>query len=279
MDLSVLMHPAPIVPRWEAEEALRIKETSGTKPLLFIDGDVINYRVTIAGEEAVDWGNDIWTLHSDSREAISRVIDCIEGLKETFEVKSDDDVIIAASCPDRNLNWRLSFLPDYKYNRKSKRKPLSYSDVMSYLKAHYTFLVIPTMEADDVLGILATHPNIPRGIMCSNDKDMNTIPGRYYNIVTEETVFNAVEDADRHHAYQALVGDAVDGYKGCPRIGKATAPKILSGVHGSELWIKVREAFRKAHCEGNQFLESAMVSRILRYGDYDFKAGEVRWRP
>ena len=32
---------------------------------LLIDGDVVAYRFSTAAEEAIDWGDDQWTLHSD----------------------------------------------------------------------------------------------------------------------------------------------------------------------------------------------------------------------
>ena len=44
-----------------------------TSDILLIDGDIVGYKVASACEEAVHWGNDLWTLHADEREARNQV--------------------------------------------------------------------------------------------------------------------------------------------------------------------------------------------------------------
>ena len=56
------------------------------KKIALIDGDVVLYEVTASCEQAWDWGNDMWTLHSDFREARQK-FDCwIADLVKLLEV-------------------------------------------------------------------------------------------------------------------------------------------------------------------------------------------------
>ena len=32
---------------------------------MLVDGDLLAYKITSSLEEPIDWGNDVWTLHSD----------------------------------------------------------------------------------------------------------------------------------------------------------------------------------------------------------------------
>ena len=36
-----------------------------TEKYMLVDGDLLNYKITSGLEEAIDWGNDNWTLWSD----------------------------------------------------------------------------------------------------------------------------------------------------------------------------------------------------------------------
>ena len=33
--------------------------------VMIVDGDLIIYKIASGQEEPIDWGNDVWTLHSD----------------------------------------------------------------------------------------------------------------------------------------------------------------------------------------------------------------------
>jgi DNA polymerase-1 len=156
------------------------------------------------------------------------------------------------------------------------------------------------LEADDVMGILATKPGKDKKIIVSRDKDMRTIPAmvwdgtRFFNITQEQ--------ADYQHLLQTLTGDASDGYKGCPGIGPKKAEKLLDAgpkcVNGHDacntgcdrdrcpycekpnLWLSVVSAYEKAGLTEADALRQARLARILRWSDWDSETKQPKlWTP
>lgn len=242
---------------------------------LLIDGDILAYWACSGVEEATDWGNDWWTLTADARQAKQMVDAQIAQYKSLLGA---DKVTIAFS--DAEDNWRWSVLPSYKGNRCGKRKPICYVPVREYAMEMYNGVVMPRLEADDVLGLLSTGPKIKgRKIIVSEDKDLKTIPGLLYNPNRAEEGLREItlEEADRWHLLQTLTGDAVDNYKGCPGIGPVKAEKLLEE---SPTWGTVKAAYEKAGLSEEEALRQAAVARILRHGEYDYTKKEVRiWKP
>lgn len=240
---------------------------------LLIDGDILLYAESSACEEAYDWGDDIWTLHGDAKVAKERVDVWIKDIKEHLEA---DHVIITLTDQE---NWRKEVLPTYKHNRKNKRKPLVYPALKEYVIETYKTALWETLEADDVMGILATDPKDKTDkIIVSEDKDMKTIPGKLYNPGhPEDGIMDiSVEEADLTHLTQALTGDVTDGYSGCPGVGPKTAMKVLKDGD----WLEVVAAYEKAGLTEEDALVQARVARILRHGEYNKKAKEVNlWTP
>lgn len=243
---------------------------------LLIDGDIVLYEVTIACEEAIHWGDDVWTLHSDMMEAKER-FDCwISKMKDKLNA---DKVIIAVSGED---NWRKDVLPTYKANRKKKRKPLVFPQLKKYCIDVYRTYVKQNLEADDVLGLLAGKPGLARikgeKIIVTIDKDLKTIPGLHYNPMKPElgVIEVSEEQADYNHLLQSLTGDPVDGYSGCPGVGPVTAGRVLQ----YPCWGAVLEAYESAGLNEELALVQARVARILRWGEYNLKTEEVLlWNP
>lgn len=138
------------------------------------------------------------------------------------------------------------------------------------------------LEADDLMGILATTEGYEDSIVVTLDKDLKTIPGRHYNPVKDDkprTVTQA--EADRYWLYQTLIGDSTDGYKGCPLIGPVKAEKIL-GTETSlgALWGRVEATYKAAGVGVAGCLQQARVARILRRSDYCKDTKTIRlWHP
>lgn len=245
---------------------------------LLIDADIILYQIASAVEEPFDWGNDLWTLHSDASEAKQRLDYWVEGIKKKLDPQAR--LVFALTSSD---NWRNEIMPSYKSHRKGVRKPLVFSAMKDYIRSIYRVYELPRLEADDILGLLSTG-GIPCGkkggekVIVSTDKDFKTIPGKLYNPNDEDIQTITEEEANYSHLFQTLVGDSADGYSGCPSVGEKTAEKILT-EHGSN-WFTVVNSYKKVGLNEDEALRQARVARILRKGDYNVKTGDIKlWNP
>ena len=238
------------------------------KRTLLIDGDIIVYRYASTVEQEVDWGDDVWSLWSDAKEAKQLILQYLEHL---VEMTAADDFIFCFSDKD---NFRKTILPSYKSNRKGKRKPVCYKGVKSWIESEYENITMPNLEGDDVMGILATSGKYEETVIVSEDKDMKTIPGLLWRNAELENI--SEEDADYFHLYQTLVGDSTDGYSGLKGVGDKRANVLLE----TPTWETVVTAYEKAGHTEEDALVQARVARILRASDYNAKKQEpILWNP
>lgn len=236
-----------------------------TARTLWIDGDAIVYRSCISAEHEVNWGNDLFTIHSTFSDAHG-IFDIL--LSELMDRAETTEAVFCFSGAD---NWRKHLWPEYKNHRKNTRKPLVYSELIGYVTEHFTSHIEPTLEADDLLGLLCH--DCDENILWSPDKDLKQIPGLH--LFDDDVEYIDEVQATAFHMYQTLVGDTADGYKGCPGIGDVRGSKLC---HGG--WDAVLGAFLKAGLTEEDALLQARLSRILRNDEYDFETKEVRlWTP
>ena len=239
------------------------------KRTLLIDGDIVAYRYSSTVEQEVDWGDDVWSLWSDAKEAKQLILQYLDHL---VEATAADDFVFTFSDKD---NFRKAIYPDYKHNRKGKRKPTCYKGVKTWLESEYESIEMPGLEGDDVMGILATSGKYEETVIVSEDKDMKTIPGLLWRAAEMEDI--SEEYADYYHLYQTLVGDTTDGYKGCKGIGDKRATDILSK---DPTWEAVVKAYEKAGQTEEEALVQARLARILRASDYNTNTKEpILWTP
>jgi DNA polymerase-1 len=248
------------------------------KPLLLIDGDHVLYRSLTAAEHEANWGNGIWTLHIQEDEAWMRIQRNLQALVKYTKL-SDPEVIL---CFGSGRSFRRALDPGYKAWRRDedtgKRIPMRYSAMRrrliegdgGYKTQHWSGL-----EGDDVIGILATYPpNVERVVIASEDKDLMQIPGRNWRQGTMTTITEA--EADYWFLYQTLIGDVVDGFKGCPGVGPKKAEKILA----VPTWASIVSAFRQAGLTEQEALLQARLARIIRWSDWDPERKEPKlWMP
>jgi len=236
---------------------------------LLIDADFIVYKACAAAETEIDWGDDVILVtskFSDALKAVTREISKIKG-HFLWDVPS---VILFFSD---SMNFRKEILPDYKGHR-NRKKPCGYKRVINTLKGQYKVIVMPTLEADDAMGIYATQN--PGCTICSPDKDMRQIPGRLFNMETS-TLITEVEGA-RWHLVQSLSGDQTDGYAGCPGIGVKRATTLFENKGYS--WKTVVDTFKEKELTEEDALINARLARILTAEDYDFtKRKPIPWTP
>jgi DNA polymerase-1 len=247
------------------------------KTTLLIDADAILYQHAYRNQSTFNFGDGEPCVHTDSERA---KIEMIEELDKWMSRLGADDLIICLSDPARRY-FRHDVLPTYKAGR-SESRPVLLDDLADVLKGQYETFVRPKLEADDVMGILSTHPRLVKGekIIVSPDKDMLTIPGRLYNPRTDEETAVTEDEADRWHIYQTLVGDSCDGYAGCPRIGPKKAAKAMEDCPTADLWETVVSLFEAKGLTEDDALIQARVARICRAVDYDFRKKAVKlWTP
>ena len=283
------------------------------KRVILLDADVIAYQCSSRLEEAVEWHPGFWTWNV-SFEAVCNAFDgAVAEIKEKLEA---DAVRLCLTDPE--ANFRLDVLPSYKTHRSTMRKPLVLYHLKQWLVENRKGIMVPGLEGDDVLGILATRPSKHEQIVMSLDKDLRTIPCNYVRgraLIGEdgtellgqwEIIQITEEEADRFHMIQSLAGDVTDGYPGCPGIGMGTAAKIVderqikvpyehmlkSGPRKGQtetrfqngtadtVWEAVVSTYEAAGLSEEVALQNARCARILRNEDYDFDTKKVKlWTP
>lgn len=247
------------------------------KRTALLDGDTLIFAASSASEVVIQWDEFNWTLHGEFGVAQKLLDNAIGRIEAALE---PDEIIVALSD---NLRFRPSVMPEYKANRASSRKPVTYSPLRDYVHENYRTYQKPYLEGDDVLGILATHPKVVEGekIIVAVDKDLNTVPGPHFNYDKGEFYEVSPVEADRFWMTQVLTGDTTDGYKGCKGIGPKKAEQLLSGLKTvEEMWPVVVQAYLDAEMTEEDALMNARVARILRHTDYDYQKSEViLWTP
>lgn len=238
---------------------------------LLIDADLLLYRAASASETEVQWDDDCWVLHGNLTESVDLFRQSLDNITTSLSATK------VTLCLSDRENFRKALAPSYKSARKNTRKPVVFRPLMSWVVNNYNPIIKPTLEADDVIGILATSPDF-NGVVVSDDKDMQTLACNLYRQQQLSKV--TPEQADRFWMLQTLTGDPTDGYQGVPGIGIKTAEKLLTGKTLRENWPHVVNAYRRAGMTEEDAVLNARLARILRHGDWDDNKNEVKlWTP
>ena len=226
---------------------------------LLIDADFIVYKACAGAEVDIDWGDDVILVTSRFSEAYKSVERELMGI--ATDLGCFDDSILFFSD---SVNFRKSIDPTYKGHR-NRKKPCGYRRVINKLKEDYHVVVMPTLEADDAMGIYATKEQ--GHIICSPDKDMRQIPGDLYDL-SDGVVTVTPEEGKRWHFIQTLAGDQTDGYGGVPGFGIKRAISFFE--ENGYTWDAVVEAFASKGLDESVALQNARLAKILQHSDYDF---------
>lgn len=246
---------------------------------LLIDGDITLYRVASKNQFEMD-GEKYFGLENALKELNAEIT-------EILRVTGFTDYLF---CISSKTNYRKTLFPTYKQNRKPQDKPIG----LSLLREHcfseecwHPVKMVEDLEADDVMGILSTRNNNRDYVIYSLDKDMKTIPTRVWDFRSGKINDISKLDANKYLYKQILTGDAVDGYTGCPSIGKAKAGKLIDDCKSEYyMFIQLVRTYRKKY-KDSSFQEvldliayQAGQARILHAEDYDFKTKQVKiWYP
>ena len=235
---------------------------------LLIDCDFVVYKCCAAAEAEIDFGDDVIVVTSSFKEAYSCVKRELRRIENKFG--SFDETILFFSD---SKNFRKDIQKNYKGHR-NRKKPCAYRRVINKLSEEYSVIKMPTLEADDSMGIYATKNT--GNIIVSPDKDMKQIPGMLWNF--EESTLIKPEDGAKWHLIQTMAGDNTDGYAGVPGIGVKRAVALFEEKGYS--WKTVVEAFKEKGLSEDIALENARLARILTNEDYDDEKMEpILWSP
>lgn len=241
-----------------------------------IDGDIVAYRCAAAAQKDIDWGDGLEgkTITQGAAEA-----NAVGMTKDWAKAVGAERIIVCLTSPH---NFRKELAPFYKANRTGKEPPVEYWKALKALETEFTVARYDTLEADDVIGILATSGRVESPIIVSPDKDLRSVPGVYHNpLKSERPIRVNTFSADRLFMRQTLTGDVADNYKGCPGIGPKKADLALARCQTvPEMWHVVVDLYRKAGLTEDDALLQARLARILRHGEYDIATKKVRlWTP
>ncbi len=236
-----------------------------------IDGDIVLFQIGRVTEDISDFGDEV--LESYDLDSAIRLIDNeMQSISKKTGYKRDELVLSISS----DTNFRKRFFPSYKGNRKNVRKPLGLKAMRQYVLDNaekYNTIQIEELEADDVMGMYASAPVEVSGseiAIYSQDKDLKTIPAKQWDFKLGKFIYPDFMESTRFLYKQTLMGDAVDGYKGCPKVGKVKADKLLNDcTTETELLKETHLAFYKVYKEEAKvkLLEQIQQARIFTYMD------------
>lgn len=198
-----------------------------------IDGDLVAYRTAASCEPT-----KAKAYLEDKETALLRCEDLVHRiLLETTEDYRDDYKIFLGGAD----NFRYQIYPDYKAKRKDSPKPTWLEDTRRHLVVDHNAIICDGIESDDAMGIEQCrdpqHTDIEEAntIICTNDKDLNMIPGWHFNPVTSEAYFVNELSALKHFYQQLIQGDLVDNIPGFDHKMRPKIPKFLQ-PHVDALW-------------------------------------------
>jgi len=200
--------------------------TNSRKPLVLVDGSSYLFRAFHALPPLTN-------THGEPTGAMHGVLNMLDKLRKDYD---PEHMAVIFDAPGKT--FRDDLYPLYKANRPSMPDDLrcQIEPLLAIIRAQgYPLLIIPDVEADDVIGTLAAHYD-GKVIISTGDKDMaqlvdervhliNTMNGHYADPAGVVEKFGVVPERIRD--YLALIGDTVDNVPGVNKVGPKTAVKWL----------------------------------------------------
>ncbi len=226
-----------------------------TAPLVLVDGSSYLYRAFHA----------LPPLTTKSGQPVGAIRGVVSMLKKLADATGAERMAVVFDASGKT--FRDDMYPEYKANREKMPDDLraQIEPLHELVKAlGYPLLVIPGVEADDVIGTLA-HAAAANGesvLISTGDKDLAQL------VTDQVTLVNTMTDTrmtpagveekfgvppERIIDFLALTGDSVDNVPGIPKCGPKTAAKwlnaygTLDGVveHADQIGGKIGETFRE----------------------------------
>jgi len=236
-----------------------------------LDGDVICYACGFASDAAArGMGLEYEPWHHQKHGVnmkLKAVLDRVDATRST----------IFLSHP---VNFREHLFPDYKANRDPNAKPYWYAEIKEYLLDKGAVFAEQGDEADDALAIAQTEAfnKNKTTIICTNDKDLDMIPGLHYNWSKTREANGAyfVDEVEglRHFYTQMITGDSTDNI---PGLFRHTGQKATA-KHKDPLDFMYTEAEMYQHVLEVYDGDSEFLHKIAPLLWIKRRKGEV-WRP
>ena len=134
------------------------------------------------------------------------------------------------------------------------------------LSKEYQTIIMPTLEADDSLGIFATGNR--DCCIVSPDKDFDKSLVNLWDMKNDPFTITK-EEGRQWHFIQTLAGDQTDGYAGVPGYGVKTAAKLFE--EKGYYWDTVVDAFESKGLSFEDALLNARLAKILQTEDYSYE--------
>lgn len=239
---------------------------------LAIDADIILYQASLGAQNKIDWGDETVSVEADINKAKAIVKSTIREYQNYTGVKE------FVLCLSHYENFRKTVWSDYKLSRKDSERPVLLKPLREWVEETYPTMVIEKLEADDVLGILAT--TYPGEIIhCTMDKDLQCVPGKMLHVKKNKKhlLLDISEDsAKRFHYIQTMTGDMCDGVPGVYGIGPKKAEKYLD-KYGVK-WSTVVKCYTDNGMTEEEALRNAIMVKMLDNTLY--VNGEIKlWEP
>ncbi len=227
--------------------------TNTAKPLILVDGSSYLFRAFHALPPLTN-------SKGEATGAMHGVLNMLDKLRKDY---APEHMVVIFDAPGKT--FRDDMFPEYKANRPSMPDELrsQIEPLLAIIRAQgYPLLIVPEVEADDVIGTLATRYD-GKVIISTGDKDMaqlvtdevhliNTMSNTYFDIAGVQEKFGVLPERIRD--YLALIGDKVDNVPGVEKVGPKTAVKWLEQydslanimAHAADFKGKVGENLRSA---------------------------------
>ena len=199
-------------------------------PLILVDGSGYLFRAYHA----------LPKLSNSRGEATGALVGVLAMLRKLIEAHRPDYMAVVFDAPGKT--FRDDLYPQYKANRPAMPDDLreQIAPLQEVIRAMgLPLLVIPDVEADDVIGTLATRAAAKglQTLVSTGDKDMAQLVGDHVTLVN--TMTDTILDREgvigkfgvppeRIVDYLSLMGDSVDNIPGVPKCGPKTAAKWIN---------------------------------------------------
>ena len=198
-------------------------------PLILVDGSQYLFRAFYGLPE-------MRTAQGAPTHAIRGVVSMLRKLSDEYK---NSTIVVIFDAPGKT--FRDDIFSEYKAGRPKMDEDMrvQIEPIHKFVKAlGFPLLVVPGVEADDVMGTLARQATERQihTIISSNDKDLAQLVNEFVVLQDSEKdtnlgpagVFEKFEvKPEQIIDYLALMGDKVDNIPGIPGVGKKTAAKWL----------------------------------------------------